>query len=213
MLPNQMQIGMQSSVHSTSDKQNQFTHDTFDLTQITMFDRRGRPLHKSLLEEIRHKTDEFIKNNINTPDLHSVLDYSTLKLKFTPTGFTDMTIKKYIIFQESGFLADKSKNGQMGKYLITFSCFQGPVFFFLKKVMANFDFKSPFNMVDAGQSGVENEYVNSNGAQQNVLNPLYCPQSRLEMLKKQAQIKNSKLIFQSDPLGTQLTVHEAIFSP
>ena len=92
--------------------------------------------------------NEFILNNLNIPDLSSVFDYSALKLKFSPSNFTDITIRKYINYLEKNFVIDKNSNSLSPKYLIAFSCFQGPVSFFIKKVMANFDFKTPFNILD-----------------------------------------------------------------
>jgi hypothetical protein len=93
--------------------------------------------------------NEFILNNLITPDLSSVYDYSIQKLKFFSSNFTDATIKEYIKYLEAEYLIDKQKNSETSMYFIAFSSFQGPVSFFLKKVMANFDFKSPFNMIDA----------------------------------------------------------------
>jgi hypothetical protein len=92
--------------------------------------------------------EEFILNNLITPDISSVYDFSAQKLKFVPSNFTDATIRKYINSLETSFLIDKKQNANCPKCFIAFSCFQGPVSFFMKKVMANFDFKSPFNMLD-----------------------------------------------------------------
>lgn len=95
--------------------------------------------------------NEFILNNLNLPDLSSVLDSQTLKLKFSQSSFTDIAIKKYINYHEEEFLIDKKSNSESPRYFIAFSCFQGPVSLLLKKVMPNFDFKTPFNMLDNPQ--------------------------------------------------------------
>jgi hypothetical protein len=79
--------------------------------------------------------------------------------------------------------------------------------------MANFDFKSPFTIVDvSGTEPVQTEFLASNGATNNVFCPLYFPKERLNKLIKQAELKNSKLIIQTDPLGSQFVLHEAIYS-
>jgi len=57
-------------------------------------------------------------------------------------------MKKYINRHEEQFLIDKHANSNSPKYFIAFSCFMGPVSFLLKKVFPNFDFKTPFNMLD-----------------------------------------------------------------
>ena len=66
---------------------------------------------------------EFILNNLTPPDLSSVLDSQTLKLKFSQSNFTDITIKKYINYHEEEFLIDKKSNQESPRYFIAFSCF------------------------------------------------------------------------------------------
>jgi len=186
-------VGPQSS--STSDKQNQFNHDCTDQVKIHICDAWGKPLNHLLREEIKLKMEEFILNNISLPDLSSVFDYSAWKLKFNPSNFTDITLRKYIGFMEKNFLIDKQQNSSSPKYLVAFSCFQGPVSYFIKKVMANFDFKSPFTILDVqGTEPFQTEFLQSNGSSKNVFCPLFHPQVRLQKLIKQAELKKSKLI-------------------
>lgn len=169
------QSGPQSS--AANDKQNQFNQDCTDLLRIDIFDSQGKPLHKSVLSEIKVRMDEFILDNINIPDISSVFDFSVQRLKFSPSNFTDITLHKYINYLEANFLL-KRDNQIDTRYLIAFACFQGPVSFFIKKVMANFDFKTPFNVVETplnsylnanassglGEAGCS-EFIMSNGAQ------------------------------------------------
>jgi len=55
------------------------------------------------------------------------------------------------------------------------------------------------------------ESVLSNGASNNIFCPLFCPKDRLKRLITSAEGKKSKLIIQTDPLGSQLVLHEAIY--
>jgi hypothetical protein len=126
------------------------------------------------------------------------------------SNFTDITIRKYINYLEQELCIDKHHNSESSKFLIGLSCFQGPISFFLKKVMANFDFKSPFNMLDTPFIGSTapglrspqlSEYLMNNGATSNLLNPLFCPRDRLVSLLYFAELKQSKLVIMTDPQG------------
>jgi hypothetical protein len=209
--------GPQSSF--ANDKQNQFSGESLDNVQISIFDSTGKPLNKQVLLEVKHHMTEFILNNIQIPDISSLYDFSAQKLKFSPNNFTDLTIRKYINFLEKHFLIKKNPGDT--KYLIAFACFQGPVSFFIKKVMANFDFKTPFNVVDTPMNSQTiysnsfadlggSEFVMSNGASKNIYCTKFCPRDRLERLIKNAESKNSKLLIQTDPLGSHFILHEAI---
>jgi len=136
--------------------------------------------------------NEFILNNLSIPNISQSFDHASQKLKFVTSNFTDITIRKYINYIEKEFLISRSKNQTKPKNFIGFSCYQGPVNFFLKKVMANFSFQSPFNMLDVPvmaqssfqnnfsqmggvgkmqQSSMLSEYLVSNGAAQNFYSP------------------------------------------
>jgi len=121
MMGSSMMIGPQSS--ATNDKQNQFNQECSDFAKIHFCDAWGKPLHHSLRDEMKHKVNEFILNNLSLPDLSSVFDYSAWKLKFNPSNFTDITIRKYIGYMEKCFVLDKKQNSLSPKYLIAFSCF------------------------------------------------------------------------------------------
>ena len=84
--------------------------------------------------------------------------------------------------------------------------------------MANFDFKSPFNMLDTpymSSASVPNsrgmqlsEYLINNGGASNLFSPLFCPSNRLNSLFYFAELKKSKLIMMTDPQGEQFVLYE-----
>ncbi len=155
----------------------------------------GQGIIKCMLEYIGSQQNNMI-------DLSPLYDYCAKKVKFKPDNFTDVTLKSYIQDVEEKYLINQRKLNKSCHPMIV-SSLQGAASDYMKKMFANFGFPSLFvpELQQAISPDFETTLIPSLLLGGN-LTFKYCRQT--------ADLKKSKLMICTDPIGECMAIAEYI---